>query len=326
MLRVLDDFGTGYQHTTVLRTPDSDFLWIRRPGHDRPSPARVDDPALNSAISAISDAGDTVLPVSPGPTTASGQTWREYRVTGPHSLARSYLQPETDTSSVAEETLAGAGRFLARLHGIAVPGRVRLPTPDGPARMLRWLGGGTGPRGARRLHEDACALLGTDRLRRAREWCAELREIRPGADGAVLLHGAPGNGVLIPSVPEERDRVSAVMLVGEELSLGPREFDLGWLAGELVEYRDLPEYTGQHTVEPLDYQHLIDVLLDGYGPGPDLERLDRCAILRVFIHVHDYCSYVGWHETAGAYLRAIADMMDAAEHGGLLSGARGVVV
>lgn len=182
----------------------------------------------------------------------------------------------------------------------------------GPRRLANWLGSGSGPRAAVRLRAALVEAIGARRMALVTDWCGEFGGVR--TDGAVLLHGAPGTGVIIPA--ENTDRTC--LLIGDEPASGCPESDVGWLVGELVEFRDGIRRLPAGTLQALDYDSLIATILCGYPCEIDPAAVGRCAALRVLTHTHDFAAYVGWHPVLSQYLRMVSDIVDDAETGRLL--------
>ena len=295
LTRVVDDFGTAYVHTTVLHTVTDGFMWIRNSGIDRPVPIGTVPARLRRPLEDLPGLVRARVDLPPGPE----QTWRVFSAPGPSSVAKQMLQGEAGTTGPCT-LMAGAGELLSRIHALPVPTELDLTSPQGPARLLRWLESGRGPHAASHLHRVAGRMLGRHRLDLARGWCEDLARYGRDTPGS-LLHGAPGLGVLVPSVSTAPE---GVLLTGEELAVGPAEFDLGWLAGELVEHRAVVPASREEA------GRLLDRLLTGYGPGLDLDAVGRYAALRVLVHVHDFCAYVGWHPSVDTHLEVVADAFD----------------
>ncbi|MGQ4266683.1 hypothetical protein [Nocardiopsis changdeensis] len=309
LTRIVDDFGTAYVHTTVLHTITDGFVWIRNSGIDRSVPIGTAPIRLRRPLEDLPGSVRARVDLPPDP----GQTWRVFSAPGPSSVAKRMLQEEADVTGPGG-LMTGTGELLSRIHALPVPAEPVLASPQGPARLLRWLESGRGPHAAAHLHRVAGRVLGRRRLDLAREWCEDLARYGRDVPGA-LLHGAPGLGVLIPSVSSGSE---GVLLTGEELAVGPAEFDLGWLAGELVEHREVVPASRE------EVGRLLDRLLAGYGPGPDLDAVGRYAALRVLVHVHDFCAYVGWHSSVDSHLEVVADAFD--RHGaGLLDHTTGTI-
>ncbi|CAL9504673.1 hypothetical protein SUDANB121_03526 [Nocardiopsis dassonvillei] len=297
LTRIVDDFGTAYVHTTVLHTITDGFVWIRNGGVDRTVPIGTTPIRLRRPLEDLPGTVRARVDLPPDP----GQAWRVFSAPGPSSVAKRMLQEESEASGPGG-LLAGAGALLARIHALPVPAELTLASPQGPARLLRWLERGRGPHAAAHLYRVAGRVLGARRLDLAREWCEDLARYGRDVPGS-LLHGAPGLGVLIPSVDS---RTEGVLLTGEELAVGPAEFDVGWLAGELVEHREVVPASREEA------GRLLDGLLTGYGPGLDPEAVGRYAALRLLVHVHDFCAYVGWHPSVDAHLEMVTDAFDRA--------------
>jgi hypothetical protein len=288
-------FGTGHTHTTVLYDEDGGYVWIRRPGPDRVDTGRPNH-VLRQAIGFL-HAGPVTLtkPESEGVDAESAAA--VYRVGGRSVVADVLL----DRAGDVDEILRNAAGALAAVHRTAMTGAEALLAPPGPLRLLAWLRTGEGPRSAARLHAEALSTMGRRRIATAIEWCAELVTERGG-----LLHGAPSTGQLVMA----GQGGSGLLLIGEDLAVGPAEFDLGWLAGELVEHRGFRPH--------LDYDRLIAAFLGGYPSRVDLPLVGRAAAVRHLTHTRDFSAYVGWRDELLADLRRLADVVDAAERATLL--------
>lgn len=129
----------------------------------------------------------------------------------------------------------------------------------------------------------------------------------------TLLHGAPSLGWLVPTPWCG----GAVLLTGEEVTVGEPAGDLGWLLGELAELRGAAArgLGGAARHRPGDFTEPARALLEGYlGPGPHPalpEGTARHATLRLATHMHDYAAYVGWHDDLTAYADLLAEFLDA---------------
>nr|WP_062339005.1 hypothetical protein [Herbidospora sakaeratensis] len=299
MSEIVASYATGYLRTTITLDDDGTYLWTRRPGADRGRAIQAPDPLLRAAVASVPPGRVAlILPES----VEDGVTYRVRRF---RSLAGMFLGLTGEVPGLRElagDTLAETARTLAGLHAVPVPDAALPDVPTGVRRLLGWLRGGQGPRGAAELHRRARAVLGRERLELVESWCAI------GGERRVLLHGAPGSGILLPVE-------DGVLLIGEELAAGPPEFDLGWLVGEFVEFGHVgaPGPLGRD-----DYDALIHGLLDAYPAPLDRAAVGRVALLRFLTHTHDFSAYVGWHETLDGSLTVLAEVVDAAAGGRLL--------
>ncbi|MFC9219971.1 hypothetical protein ACFT8W_04100 [Streptomyces hygroscopicus] len=238
--------------------------------------------------------------------TRSGNTF-SYLSPGDRSLAQTIWPP--GRVSVTPELATGAMQAVGRALRDLAAYRAGMPgvsaAPPALSRLDRWLRqGGTGENSTR-LHELCRSRLGESRLRVLKEWCREPAEPAPGH---VLLHGEPSLGLIVPAP----DGPGAVLLTGETLSRGPREFDAGWLIGELAEMADVARHhlpaAGELELPPFDT--MAAALLEGCGGSMELTPLGRVATLRRLAHVVDFATYVGWNPGVGAYVEAIAELVD----------------
>ncbi|MFF3442456.1 hypothetical protein [Streptosporangium sp. NPDC002721] len=299
MSEVVESFASGFLRTTIVRHGQGEYLWTRGPGPDRRDAMRMPAPALLAAVRALPP-GPVRLAL-PERGDGDGVT---YRTDQTGSLAGVFLRGGAGGVRIAD-TLAQTGAALARLH--ATPAPAGLAGPDGPRRLLWWLLEGEGPGAAPRLHRHAEQILGPGRIAAVKAWCAPQEPPGPRA----LLHGAPSLGTLLP-LTRERD---GALLTGEDLSAGPPESDVGWLIGELVEFRELAGRSGRATP---DYDALIGHVLDGYGAPLDPAAVGRAATVRFLSHVHDFAAYMKWHDLLLEYLEIVAGVIDAAGEGRLI--------
>ncbi|WP_214102569.1 hypothetical protein [Acrocarpospora catenulata] len=310
MSDAVKSFGTAFVLTTIVRRRDGDYQWTRRPGLHRGSAMGAPDPGAAALIQATRQ-GRVPLRL-PERVDEEGVT---YRTNQDHTLAGLLLgtgagagEPVTEVERIVADTLLETGASLARLHALPLP-QTGLPSPEGPRRLLAWLRSGQGPGGAPELHPRAAEILGGDRMAAVAAWCA------PAAGPGALLHGAPSMGILLPMLPG-RD---GCLLTGENLSAGPPESDLGWLIGELVEFRETNRRFG--ALRDVDYDLLIGRVLDGYAAAVDHAAVGRAAAVRFLSHVYDFAAFVRWKDVLVDYLKLVADVIDAAGEGRLLRSA-----
>ncbi|MGV2917610.1 phosphotransferase [Streptomyces alfalfae] len=236
--------------------------------------------------------------------TPVGGTLHYHALPGAETVAKASVEPGCTLSPVnVAAALLGAGEALRLLHAT-------MPTTDvgrripGPTRLAAWMRDGQGPRSAPALHPIMLRYLGGARWDRALAWCAALDEPSPGE---VFLHGAPSLGSIVVGRKPSR----AALLMGEDITRGPADFDLGWLLGEFVEWRMVLDHPvrGRRMDQEL-YRATVAALLDGYGPQDDPQTAGRAAVLRLLTHVHDFAAYVGWHPELLDYVAKIAELID----------------
>ncbi|MGK5630038.1 hypothetical protein [Streptomyces sp. URMC 123] len=331
---VVTAYGTGLLTTEVRATEDG-FLWLRAAGPAAPSPFRPSSEALRTACAAIGEQYGARLVM--GQETAASPGVRRYRAGDRESAAHYLLLGGPDAvpggAAALERALRGVGALLAALHATPVPPAGGSPVPSGvlrPARGLErlhaWLTGDSAdsaapargsaagaapapahsPAGSGVPAVSAAELLGARMSAVAqhalRAWCAEALAVRSEAEPAVLSHGAPGLGSLVPA-PRSG---TAALLTGEDLCLAPWQYDLGWIVGELVEMRWA--YGGQQGGGA--WQRLLDALADGYGRGLG-DQWHRWAALRVVLHAHDTLAYTtGGERTAALYAALAARLVE----------------
>lgn len=322
------EYGTRYLRISVRYHGDARFSWLRVPGpaHDRPQtpPPTSVGVALRRVDAAVTQAGAGARRGSrlalgeraAAPEDGGGMV---YRVPGAVSVAR--LLPSGDETGfrLSVEALADVGRTLRRLHD--VPWEFgRAQSHHGVRRLLDWLSqapaeaDGEAPARLRALAHDR---LGPRLWTRLTDW-AEAAQEPPGRGGAVLLHGAPSTGWLVPSPAGDH----SVLLTGEEVTGGDPALDLGWLLGELHELRSAAARglgaAGQGP--PVDYPAAARALLAGYlrteeddsgSDSPPPPGTARAATLRIAVHMRDFASFVGWHEDLLHYTDLLAETLDA---------------
>jgi hypothetical protein len=92
------------------------------------------------------------------------------------------------------------------------------------------------------------------------------------------------------------------------VAVGPPEYDVAWLLGELRELR-LLHFTAEEQRAACGVAETA--LLDGYGTaGLDFPALRRLTAVRVATHAHDYAAYVGWTDQLVRYADAVALLVD----------------
>lgn len=346
------EYGTRYLRITVRHHGDARFSWQRVPGpaHDRPRtpPPPAVGAALRRVDDALAEAGTGAgrgarLALGEWDAAAEGGGVLYRSVPGALSVAR--LLPSGDDTAfrLSVGALADAGRTLRRLHGVPWEFTTPPPVHHGVGRLLTWLSGsadapaqGTAesdpvsePRNApddARLRSLARDRLGSRLWTRLADWAGSA-QLPPGRGGAVLLHGAPSTGWLVPSPAGDH----SVLLTGEEVTGGDPALDLGWVLGELHELRSAAARglgaAGQGP--PVDYPAAARALLAGYLRKEDTDTdsparegtqdIDaslppgtaRAATLRLAVHMRDFASFVGWHEDLRHYADLLAETLDA---------------
>ncbi|MFC8826207.1 hypothetical protein ACFT9I_12745 [Streptomyces sp. NPDC057137] len=338
------EYGTRYLRISVRYHGDARFSWLRVPGpaHDRPqappSPAagvalhRVDAAIARDGSARDGSAPDRITRDASGARLALGE-WDAvseeggvvYRVPGAVSVAR--LLPSGDETAyrLSVRALADVGRTLRQLHDVPWEFGEPVPPHHGVGRLLDWISGAApdaAPDGdGARLRALAHDRLGPRLWTRLTDWAVAAQE-PPGRGGAVLLHGAPSTGWLVPSPAGD-----SVLLTGEEVTGGDPALDLGWILGELHELRSAARRgLGAAGQGPsVDYPAAARALLAGYlrtegspddsNPAPAAAELPpgtaRAATLRLAIHMRDFASFVGWHEDLRRYADLLAETLDA---------------
>ncbi|MFF2642997.1 hypothetical protein ACFVUB_24540 [Streptomyces niveus] len=330
------EYGTRYLRISVRYHGDARFSWLRVPGpaHDRPqtAPSPAAGVALRRVDAAVADAGSGSGPgagagrgarLALGERAAASESGGRggvvYRVPGAVSVAR--LLPSGDDTAfrLSVRALADLGRTLRQLHDVPWEFGEPVPPHHGLGRLLAWISGAAPDGDGARLRALAHDRLGARLWTRLTDWAVAAQE-PPGRGGAVLLHGAPSTGWLVPSPAGDH----SVLLTGEEVTGGDPALDLGWVLGELHELRSAAARglgaAGQGP--PVDYPAAARALLAGYLRKEDAaatvettEALPpgtaRAATLRLAVHMRDFASFVGWHEDLRRYADLLAETLDA---------------
>ncbi|MBT2386689.1 hypothetical protein [Streptomyces sp. ISL-11] len=285
-------FETGYLSTVITRTANA-YRWTHRAGTDRPLPMVAPTDAFSRAAGQASRRG--VRFVLPWVETATdGSVALAYRGPGPRSLAAMLIAGEKPADAAG--LLADASGCLSAFHA-PVPDGMATRAPHGIHRLTGWMDASDGPRAAPAWHTLLRRSLGDERWCRIRAWCEEFA--RP--QQPYIVHGAAGTGVIIPSAD---NLLQAGFLAGSEEAASHREFDLGWLLGELHESAALDDQ------DPVYLGELRDAFVSSYEGRID-ERLLRIATtLRVIIHAHDFAAYLGWSRDLQNYTKIIVELVD----------------
>ncbi|MEZ3181227.1 hypothetical protein KYY02_21825 [Streptomyces pimonensis] len=315
------EYGTRYLRITVRHHGGTAFSWLRAPGPAHSRPQRLPAAAVEAALRRAGNAGGDPVDGRPGARLALGE-WAGgpapdgaerqgvlYRVQGAVSVARLLPSGDSTAGRLAVRALADVGRTLRRLHREPWDFPERTPHP-GLGRLRAWAAGEEAAPGAVRLRALARARLGPSLWARLADWSESANE-PAGGSGAVLLHGAPSTGWLVPSAAGGR----AALLTGEEVTGGDPALDVGWILGELHELRAAAARglgaAGQGP--PVDYPAAAHALLSGYTGGTGTAALppgtERAATLRLAVHMRDFASFVGWHEDLRRYCDLLAETL-----------------
>ncbi|WP_431999388.1 hypothetical protein [Streptomyces sioyaensis] len=270
-------FGTGLLRTTVSPADDGGSVWRRVCGPRCPQPFSSVSSHLRRELASLGESPGTRLLI--GEELVDGS--RVYRPGRDRSVAHQFLFAEPEALAL-ESVFRGYGALLAAVHQLPCPGDVRRPA-RGLVRLRHWLAGDAPLPDAAEAAEVVSARLGQDRWTVLREWCEQALD----PPDPVLAHGAPGLGSLVLDPGSS----TAGLLTGEDVCRAPWQFDIGWVLGELIEFRwRLPSGAGDGPA----WQRLADALFEGYGC--DLGKAwNRWAALRIALHQHDFAAYVGVH-------------------------------
>lgn len=318
---VVAEYGSALTRTQVLAGAQGGFTWIRTPGTARSGPPRQPPGALLAAFGAtahdpVTDCGPEVRCVLPRVYGSDGG--RHYPLPGRRSLAELLLSgspPGTPAATPsAQDVLGGLGRALRALHAAPLPaadGAGAFTPPDAWRRLRSWAESpAAGP--AAQLHQGLREFLGTPRWRRVEAWLGELPEAGP----RTLVHGAPGLGLLVPA--EVRGTPHG-LITGEDVGIAAWQWDVGWVLAEL---RELRFYAARLHRPESGWERLEHAFLSGYGRPRD-PLVQRCAVLRSLLHLHDFSVFVTWDEAeVRRYAALLVDGMEAADLPAAQEGAR----
>ncbi|MGA5552674.1 hypothetical protein [Streptomyces pseudogriseolus] len=326
------EYGTRHLRITVRHHGGTRFSWLRVPGPAHTRPQRLPPAAVGAALRRVDAAGASGNGGRRGVRLVLGE-WADaaedgasvtgagagarsgvlYRLPGAVSVARLLPCGDDTAFRLSVGALADLGGTLRRLHREPWELPERPPHP-GVSRLLAWMSGEEEAPGAARLRALALARLGPSLWARLADW-AGAADASSGGAGAVLLHGAPSTGWLVPCPLGGR----AALLTGEEVTGGDPALDLGWVLGELYELRAAAARglgaAGQGP--PVDHAAAARALLSGYtggdGTGAVPPGTGRAATLRLAVHMRDFASFVGWHEDLRHYCDLLAETL--AENG-----------
>lgn len=275
---------TGYLDTEVRRrsaeSPASErFRWSFAPGTERSAPLRSLSPELRQII------GD--LPSGPSFTISVGwaDSDRRHHLAPGRATLASHLTHLVDEAQrrIVLAGAAGLGSALRHLTTIDIGHAEELALPAGPLRLARWLRSGDGPWAAGVMHDRLTARLGASRVEEILSWIDHMPREQ-------VLHGRSGLGATV--LPESD--APAALLLGDEIAVGPRDFDISWVLGELLIADHLAE--GRHPQESVRQRELIvdcrDAVLMAYGPSKDLIVAGRMTAMRVLLELHDSAAYL----------------------------------
>ncbi|MFJ8590753.1 hypothetical protein [Streptomyces sp. NPDC093598] len=324
------EYGTRYLRITVRYHGDAGFSWLRAPGPAHTAAQRLPPAAAGTALRRVDRAVGTAAAAARSTAQAprgarlalgepaAGSAAQDgatppvpgvlYRVQGAVSVARLLSCGDDTAFRLSVDALADLGRTLRRLHQEPwhLPER---PPHTGVRRLVAWLRGEENAPGATRLRTLARTRLGPSLWARLTDW-SEAADEPPGG-GAVLLHGAPSTGWLVPSPAGG----PAALLTGEEVTGGDPALDLGWTLGELHELRAAAARgLGSAGKGPrVDYPAAARALLSGYtgadGTAAVPPGTARAATLRLAIHMRDFATFVGWHEDLRHYCDLLAEAL-----------------
>ncbi|MEV6583659.1 hypothetical protein AB0M92_36575 [Streptomyces sp. NPDC051582] len=308
---LVDELGTRFTRTSVYRrkagqsdADDGAYLWVRSAGPARSVQMQVPNRPVECLLRGLPvTALRLSLPRQDGHALV-------YPAPGPWSLGKLLMQQHPSQSYPrARELLRELGALLRHLHAappadVALLAADRRPDRSGVHRLAHWLAGGdtTASEPLRRLAALTRDQLGQGRWGKLRDWCDAALDDRAGR---VLLHGNPGTGVLVPGLGD----LPCVLLIGEDVQVGPAALDTGRVLGELTELRGIITRKGGQEAAA-QWSRLGRAFLDGYTD--DLSPLaGMVATLTVLAHVRDYCEFAGWDDWwFSVALELVAELLD----------------
>ncbi|MGH8932088.1 MAG: hypothetical protein ACRDZO_16075 [Egibacteraceae bacterium] len=273
---VIPERGTGLRRHAVLTDGQPGrWLWVRWPGPEAPCAFTDVPPALRDALASVRTPAGSRLVVGQ-PFGHARQGARRYPMTGIQSIAERLIASRGGGCATYVPAVRELGGLLRRLHDVAVPAGVP-PHPPALDRLRGWLGApelsaqhGTTRAVVRdRLSDRRWELMG--------EWLDDLL-----AAERVLAHGWLGLG---QCTVQEADG-TVTLVVGEDVGCAPWTFDVGWVAGQIMELR---HFLGTAETRS-EFDQLLEAWWEGYGRAPD-QRVHRAAALDVALHVNDFSAY-----------------------------------
>lgn len=281
------EYGTRLLRTTVVSHPEGDHSWHRTPGADAPAGFAPLALSRTRGVVALGDPAPGRLAAALGEPDGSG---RRYRAGSGVSLAEQLLTDQRDEASTTR-LLHDLGALLAALHRLEPPAGCTA-RPRAMNRLGLWLEPTVAPAAARPIRQ----VLGQARWQTVRAWFRELAD-----HPAVMLHGAPGLGSLVPA----GELLPPVLLTGEDLSVGPAGWDLGWVTGELV------ELGWQLRLGASTLGRWLGALSAGYGCADVTTGQLRAAVLRILLHVSDFETFTrGEPRAVQRYGHFLAHLID----------------
>lgn len=312
------EYGTRYLRISVRYHRDTGFSWLRVPGPAHTRPQRLPSTAVGAALRRVDTAiggarlalGEwAVGPAAQGERRPGARPGVLYRVPGAVSVARLLPSGDDTAFQLSSRALSDVGRTLRRLH--QEPWELpRRPPHHGVRRLLAWVSEEEDTPETTRLRALARTRLGPSLWARLTDWVEAAHE-PPGGRGAVLLHGAPSTGWVVPSPTGGHP----ALLTGEEVTGGDPALDLGWLLGEVYELRAAAErgFGAAGQGPPVDYRLAAHALLSGYtgsdGTAAVPPGTARAATLRLAVHMRDFAAFVGWHEDLRHYCDLLAETL-----------------
>lgn len=292
---------TGYLDTEIRRrSPEAlaaeRFRWTFAPGIDRGEPLRGTSTDLRRVIKTLPMPATCDLSVG----------WmdgnRRHHLAPGRSTLTSLLDKPVDryTRSRLLAAAAGLGSALKALRAIPIDDFDAVPLPAGPQRLARWLRTADGPWAAGVMHDTLSARLGSSRIEEILSWIDEMPREQ-------LLHGRSGLGATVLS----ESAAPSTLLIGDEVAVGPRDFDISCVLGEFLVADHLAQFA--HPAEFDRRRALItdcrDATLIAYGPSRDLVSTGRMTALRVLLELHDSAAYLDRQltELAGASAELVDD-------------------
>lgn len=272
----VEQFGSDLLRTRIERG-SAGYRWTRQLGRAAPFVFSTSSPYPR--VIGVTFADDD-----------SRHDTRSYTVAGRSSVADRLLAGDLADPDAAARLITSVEQFasaLRALHDRLAPAHPSMRRHRGWLRLHRWTTGRAGTSVALHAVDNVRTELGELRWATLARWAEGATDIETPA---VMLHGAPGLGSIVVddtcSGPE--------LLTGEDMTIGPRHWDLGWVLGEIAELSTSAPGPREH------WRVLVDAVWRGYGVAdalPDRAAIDRIATLRIALHLHDFIAYVGWSQS-----------------------------
>lgn len=212
------------------------------------------------------------------------QSTRTYLLDGQRSVYEYLFDEEAQKSIDFIDLGRSWGKSMHDLHETSSKIPDKFLPPRSLQRAYPWL--------HREKWQQLNNTLSSSQLMKIRQWEEQMVD----SDSLQLVHGSPGFLNWLTA----KDGTRGVLLTGEDIGYARKDYDLGWVLGELAEL---------HAFYPALRPHLINLqngLFIGYGHVAD-EGFNTAIAFRLLQHAFD------WHHYAGASQKQAQALIDLAK-------------